>query len=262
MKILMVYPFEKTGGVETWIREVTKRLERIGYEVMSSRISENLEGKRLKKRLYIWFKYVPSEDVDLIHLHEFSLNSLRLKGKVPIVSTYHGSSWARFRLLKEKRAFISGLLEKIRYKISDVNVVVSREVQRWYPNSIYIPNGTDPNKFKPNGKKLRIRTDKIKIILVGRSEKIDSQVLKKLEKKFYIISPTEIPHESMPIFYRSADVFVLPSFYEGMPLSVLEAMSSGIPVVCYRVGGLPDVVFDDFNGYLVPPGDLNFLIKK
>jgi len=264
MKILMVYPFEKIGGVETWIKEVSKRLEKNGHEVTFSQINERLKYERLKKRLYIWFKYAPPTDVDIIHLHEFSINSLKLKGRIPIVSTYHGSSWARFRLLNEKRAFFSGLLEKVRYEFSDVNIAVSREIQRWYPNSIYIPNGADPNKFKPNGKKLKIRTNKIKIILVGRLEKMDNLALKKLEKRFYVIFPTldKIPDESMPIYYRSADVFVLPSLYEGMPLSALEAMSSGIPVVCYRVGGLPDIVFDDFNGYLVSPGDLGSLIRK
>jgi len=45
-------------------------------------------------------------------------------------------------------------LEKIRYSLSDINVVVSREVQRWYPRSIYIPNGTDIKRFNPRNKKL------------------------------------------------------------------------------------------------------------
>ncbi|CAA9356445.1 MAG: hypothetical protein AVDCRST_MAG93-7378 [uncultured Chloroflexia bacterium] len=57
-------------------------------------------------------------------------------------------------------------------------------------------------------------------------------------------------------YVRSADVFVLPSASEGLSVSLLEAMASGIAPVCSAVGSAPELIEDGNNGLLVPPGDV------
>ncbi len=65
------------------------------------------------------------------------------------------------------------------------------------------------------------------------------------------VTPTKIDQ-----YYRKADIFVLPSIEgEGMPNAVLEAMSHGVPVITTRSGGLPTIIENGQNGYLVPMRD-------
>lgn len=63
------------------------------------------------------------------------------------------------------------------------------------------------------------------------------------------------PRRDLGNILSAMDVFTMPSYWEGLPLSLVLAMGAGLPVVATAVAGIPEVVHDGVTGLLVPPGD-------
>jgi len=64
-----------------------------------------------------------------------------------------------------------------------------------------------------------------------------------------------VPDEKLPDLYAASDIFVLPALYENFPFAILEAQSTGLPVISTKVGGIPEFLTNNKNGLLVDPGD-------
>ena len=63
----------------------------------------------------------------------------------------------------------------------------------------------------------------------------------------------------IPEFLSMLDIFLLPSFWEGLPTALLEAMAMKKPVIATAVGGVPEIVDDGRTGVLIPPNDAGSL---
>lgn len=61
---------------------------------------------------------------------------------------------------------------------------------------------------------------------------------------------------------QQATIYTLPSYNEGFPMGVIEAMSFGVPVVASDVGGIPDAIPDETKGFTIKPGDVSALSEK
>jgi glycosyltransferase involved in cell wall biosynthesis len=83
----------------------------------------------------------------------------------------------------------------------------------------------------------------------------------RLDLGWTLSTPGAVQGQEKAALLDAATLFVLPSYFEGMPMSLLEAMALGVPVVCTAVGAIPTVVENEHSGLLVPAGDVSALAE-
>lgn len=102
----------------------------------------------------------------------------------------------------------------------------------------------------------------VKFILVG--DGILRRDIEKLIDKFKLQNNVILTgwRRDIPDILSGIDIFVLTSLWEGLPISVLEAMGSKKPVVATTTGGIAEVIIENKTGYLVPPGDAKGMSER
>ncbi len=233
---------------------------------------------------------------DILHTFLFHAN---LYGKFLHLMNRNFSLISSIRVAEKGRAF-HPVLEALTWGLSDIHVCVSNRVsafmnRRGIPSSrlMVIPNGVDTQCFRPPqarrlpaDREIRLlsvarltrqkrledgirilselaRTHPVTYTIAGAGE--DEQRLRDECRKYGVASQVHfaghVAHDQIPSLMAEADIFILPSRWEGMPNSLLEAAACGLPCVAYDVEGISEILSHNHSGLLVPPGEQHSLAQ-
>lgn len=230
-------------------------------------------------------------DADLVHTHGYKSHLYGYLGsrvtRLPIVGTCHRFDQGPHNLLDRP------LLRRF-----DAVLAVSREAEQSL-NEAYriprgrtltIPNGIDPAAY-PAGRPRRSGPPVVGMVARLAPEKAPGDFLTAAESVLAVIPDAQFLivgdgplradlvdrvgrlgmadrveftgfQDDIAEVYRSLDVLVQPSYREGMPMTMLEAMASGVPVIASDVGAAGDMIDDGRTGLLFPAGDVAVLSSQ
>ena len=131
--------------------------------------------------------------------------------------------------------------------LSAPHIVVARNLEPLYDNTTALKAFRIVRKSIPDAR--------LTIAGSGPERAKLEAMAKELDVDDAVVFAGQIDNERMPILYREADIALNPSLADNMPISILEALASGVPVVSTDVGGIPFLVEEGKTALLVPPRD-------
>jgi glycosyltransferase involved in cell wall biosynthesis len=218
----------------------------------------------------------------------FPVYLMSLLGKTPFIITVHGDDIRKLRRMRIVKLIQRFLLKKASYITcvsKEIQQILSGEYGLENDKLITIPNGYDDNlvsKVKAhniNGKenkivfvgrleqgkdpftlirafkRISIRHEDAKLLIIGDGSLRESMetLCKELNIADRVFFYGHLSLEKVMALVADSNIYALTSLEEGLPISLIEAMALGRPIVATNVGGVPDVVEDGINGLLVPP---------
>ncbi|MEY8756305.1 glycosyltransferase family 4 protein [Peribacillus frigoritolerans] len=248
--------------------------------------------------IVLYFKLnISNVKYDVAHIHmsykgsfyrkKIIINSLKKKN-IPILLHMHGSQFKDFynQSSKKQQKEITNTLNKV-----DIILALGKEWKDYYQsicksqvfsldNAVFLKEtSNDEEKIYittmgvlSNRKgtydlitaaaKLKGNIDsKYKFLLAGDGEveNVKKRINDLKLNDLFIVPGWISNEEKVQEIYRKSVIYVLPSYNEGMPMSILEAMSFGLPIVSTNVGSIPSVIKNEENGILIKPGDIQDL---
>lgn len=247
----------------------------------------------LKSYIHCFFKLLTDKNIKIVHIHSASRGSFHRKRyflnlakflNKKVIFHIHGAEFKKFYEESNERTKnnISNALSK-----ADRVIALSNEWKHYFKkiskNSkvevIYNPvNEMDFEKSKLDGKKILFMGrmgqrkgvyDLLDVVSELASEHKDLELylggdgeidkVKKIVNDMNLYKHVKVlgwisGNEKKELFKKSS-IYVLPSYNEGLPVSILEAMASGLPIVSTNIAGIPEEVEHNVNGYLIEPGD-------
>ncbi len=294
MRVLHLISSSGVYGAEKMVVGLCEALPRQGVqaslEVFDNQHARNVEVADYARQFAVPVRLLPCagrfdiravqrlradlKDVDLLHVHGFKANLygfLASRLLVPVVATNH-----RFDSGPQNR-FDRPTLKRMDavYAVSDEARDSLRSVYG-ITDAMTIPNGVDPRDFAGATPSLDLPHPIVGMVARLAPEKAPQDFLRMAaqipEATFVVVgdgplradlealAPSNVRflgfREDMAEVYASLDVLVQPSLREGMPMTILEAMAAGVPVVATRVGAAADVIDNGRTGMLVPPSDV------
>lgn len=261
--------------------DITERIEKNGIKIIYLDKKNGIDFNIIIKLRKLIKKYNPI----VIHTHQYVMEYAilaRLFKNVKIVHTVHNI--AEKEVGKTRR-----FLRKILYRFKNIiPVAISPMVQKSLSKEYHISEEKFPIIY--NGIDLRKCIAKenykfhepIKILSVGRLEEQKNQqnliyAIKKMDnidieleiigegslkeklerqiKELNIESKVKLLGSKSDVYkyLNEADIFILPSKWEGMPITLIEAMGTGLPIIASNVGGIQDMIIDNISGIICSP---------
>ncbi len=233
-------------------------------------------------------------NIDIIHSHRYKenliafLTKLYLKPSVKLISTMHGISEIEKGIKKIKDIANMWILRNFFITVSVSNELKYQLKNRKFSKVITIHNGINIPSYIPKSKnsiihigtvarlvkikrlylflfiakELKSKRSNLKFSILGDGPLKNRLILLAkslgLEKDITFFSEVVNPIS----YYRSLDIYINTSLHEGIPMSILEAMACGNPVIAFKVGGIPEIVEDSKEGFMIENNNLKLFIEK
>lgn len=244
--------------------------------------------------------FIKDNTVDILHCHGYKEDFYGIvsHARIPRIATNH--LWKKGPMKEIFYETVDALFLRFFDRVVGVSdEIVSTMRDRGIESPLLIPNGIDVNKFsiRPKSdellKKYNMKEDAIIIGMVSilspvKGHRYSIQAMEKVVRTFpnaYLLIIGDGPlkdeltqlverlhlesnvlfagrQNNIPEFLSIMDIFLLSSLAEGLPMALLEAMASGKAVIATDVGENGKVINNGINGYLVPPSNVDEIVKK